>query len=206
MSDFEPMDIAACYGTDPTSRAISWLTASPFAPRRLRRGPSHVAVICQVDGLPAWIESTTLCSHRCLVRGTKVAGCQVHPAELRIQDYVSSGGHVDLYRLSPVDRLSGSESQLLTRILIRHFVGRNVTYDVGGALLSGTRLFKHTRLLPSADLNQLFCSELAAKVLMRLGRLNRDNPTKYNPSTLLRQLVCEGTMQFERSFASEEQR
>ena len=93
---------------------------------------------------------------------------------------------------------------LLSRILIRHFVGRSVTYDMGGALLSGTRLFKHTRLLPSADLNQLFCSELAAKVLMRLGRLNRDNPTKYNPGTLLRQLVREGTMQFERSFSSKE--
>lgn len=204
MSDFEPLDIAACYGTDPTSRAISWLTASPFSPRRLRRGPSHVAVICHVDGFPSWIESTTFCRHRCLVRGTRVTGCQVHPAELRIQDYVSSGGHVDLYRLSPVDRLSSSEAQLLSRILIRHFVGRSVTYDMGGALLSGTRVFKHTRLLPSADLNQLFCSELAAKVLMRLGRLNRDNPTKYNPSTLLRQLVHEGTMQFERSFSSKE--
>ena len=204
MSDFEPLDIAACYGTDPTSRAISWLTASPFSPRRLRRGPSHVAVICHVDGFPSWIESTTFCRHRCLVRDTRVTGCQVHPAELRIQDYVSSGGHVDLYRLSPVDRLSSAESLLLSRILIRHFVGRSVTYDMGGALLSGTRLFKHTRLLPSADLNQLFCSELAAKVLMRLGRLNRDNPTKYNPSTLLRQLVREGTMQFERSFSSKE--
>ena len=204
MSDFEPLDIAACYGTDPTSRAISWLTASPFSPRRLRRGPSHVAVICHVDGFPSWIESTTFCRHRCLERGTRVTGCQVHPAELRIQDYVSSGGHVDLYRLSPVDRLSSAESLLLSRILIRHFVGRSVTYDMGGALLSGTRLFKHTRLLPSADLNQLFCSELAAKVLMRLGRLNRDNPTKYNPGTLLRQLVREGTMQFERSFSSKE--
>ena len=201
MSDFEPLDIAACYGTDPTSRAISWMTASPFAPRRLRRGPSHVAVVCHVEGLPVWIESTTLCRHRCLVRHEKVAGCQVHPVETRINDYVTAGGHVDLYRLSPVDRLSKIESNLLSRILIRHFVGRNVTYDVGGALLSGTRLFKHTRLLPSADLNQLFCSELAAKVLMRLGRLNRDNPTKYNPGTLLRQLVREGTMQFERTFS-----
>ena len=203
MSDFEPLDIAACYGTDPTSKAISWLTASPFAPRRLRRGPSHVAVICHLDGRTVWIESTTLCPHPCLVRHAKVAGCQVHPVEVRIQDYVASGGHVDLYRLSPVDRLSSSESQLLTRILIRHFVGRSVTYDVGGALLSGTRLFKHTRLLPSADLNQLFCSELAAKVLMRLGRLNRDNPTKYNPASLLRQLVREGTVQFERTHRKE---
>ena len=203
MSDFEPLDIAACYGTDPTSRAISWLTASPFAPRRLRRGPSHVAVICHFHEMPVLIESTTLCRHSCLIHGERISGCQAHQPEIRINDYLSAGGHVDLYRLSPVDRLSNSESELLSRILIRHFVGRNVTYDMGGALLSGTRLFKHTRLLPSADLNQLFCSELAAKVLMRLGRLNRDNPTKYNPGTLLRQLIREGTMQFERSFQRE---
>ena len=38
---------------------------------------------------------------------------------------------------------------------------------------------------------------------MRLGRLNRDNPTKYNPGALLRQLIREGTMQFERSFQRE---
>lgn len=144
-----------------------------------------------------------MCRHTCLVHGERIAGCQAHEPELRIDDYLSKGGYVDLYRLSPVDRLSHHETELLTRILIRHFVGRNVTYDIGGALLSGTRLFKHTRLLPSADLNQLFCSELAAKVLMRLGRLNRDNPTKYNPSTLLRQLVREGTMQFERTFSRE---
>lgn len=203
MSDFEPLDIAACYGTDPASKAISWLTASPFAPRRLRRGPSHVAVICEFHELAVWVEATTLCRHTCLVHGERIAGCQAHLPELRIHDYVSRGGHVDLYRLSSVDRLSRNESELLTRILIRHFVGRKVTYDAGGALLSGTRLFKHTRLLPSADLNQLFCSELVAKVLMRLGRLNRDNPTKYNPSTLLRQLVREGTLQLKRTFASE---
>lgn len=200
MNDFETLDIAACYGTDITSRTISWLTCAPSAPRRLRLGPSHVAIICRFHEQPVWVESTTLCRHTCLVHGERIIGCQAHEPELRIHDYVSTGGYVDLYRLSAVDRLSQAESQLLTRILIRHFVGRNVSYDRGGAMLSGTRLFKHTRFLPGADLNQLFCSELAAKVLMRLGRMNRDNPTKFSPGALLRQLVREGTMQFERTF------
>lgn len=203
MDDFQSLDLLACYGTDATARAITWLTASALAPRRLRLGPSHVAVISQHHGSPLWMESTTLCPHPCAVLGYRVEGVQAHLPEQRIQDYVSTGGRVDVYRLSPIDRLSQSESELLSKILIRHFIGRLVTYDLGGALLSGTRLFKRTRLLPAADLNELFCSELVAAVLMRLGRLNRANPTRYNPACLLRQVVREGTFQFERSYSRE---
>jgi len=204
MDDFQPLDLLACYGTDATARAITWLTASALAPRRLRLGPSHIALICKHHDAPLWLESTTLCSHPCVILGRQISGVQAHLPEIRINDYVQAGGRVDLYRLSPIDRLSETESELLTRILIRHFIGRQVTYDMGGALLSGTRLFKRTRLLPSADLNELFCSELVAAVLMRLGRLNRANPTRYNPACLLRQLVREGTFQFEREFTGKE--
>ena len=203
MDDFQPLDLLACYGTDATARAITWLTASALAPRRLRLGPSHVAVICEHHGSPLWLESTTLCPHPCAVLGYRVEGVQAHLPEERIQDYVSAGGRVDVYRLSAIDRLSQSESELLSKVLIRHFLGRLVTYDLGGALLSGTRLFKRTRLLPAADLNELFCSELVAAVLMRLGRLNRANPTRYNPACLLRQVVRQGTFQFERSYSPE---
>ena len=202
--DFQPLDLAACYGADWTGRLISYGTASLLAPRRLRIGPSHIALICEHHGSPVWVESTTLCAHPCVILGRHISGVQAHLPEMRIQDYVQSGGHVDLYRFSPIDRLSQPESELLTRILIRHFIGRQVTYDMGGALLSGTRLFKRTRLLPSADLNELFCSELVAAVLMRLGRLNRANPTRYNPACLLRQLVREGTYQFEREFTGKD--
>ncbi|WP_145201186.1 hypothetical protein [Thalassoglobus polymorphus] len=203
MDDFQPLDLLACYGTDATARAITWLTASALAPRRLRLGPSHVAVICEHHGSPLWLESTTLCPHPCAVLGYRVEGVQAHLPEQRIHDYVSAGGRVGVYRLSAIDRLSQSESELLSKILIRHFLGRLVTYDLGGALLSGTRLFKRTRLLPAADLNELFCSELVAAVLMRLGRLNRANPTRYNPACLLRQVVRQGTFQFQRSYAPE---
>ena len=199
--EFQPGDLVACYGTEFVAKAISYGTASLLAPRRLRIGPSHVAVICEHHGSPVWIESTTLCAHPCVILGYPISGVQAHLPEDRIDDYVKPGGRVDLYRLSPIDRLNAGESQLLTRILVKHFIGRRVEYDTGGALLSGTRLFKRTRLLPGADLNELFCSELVAKVLMRLGRMNRDNPTKYNPACLLRQLVREGTVQFERRFS-----
>ncbi len=200
--EFHTLDLLACYSPSWTGRVISYGTASLLAPRRLRIGPSHIAVICQYHGSPVWVESTTLSRHPCAILGRPVKGVQAHLPELRIQDYVNEGGHVDLYRLSPIDRLVDEESDLLSRILVKHFIGKEVTYDMGGALLSGTRLFKRTRLLPHADLNELFCSELVAAVLMRLNRMNRDNPTRYNPADLLRQLVREGTFQFEREYNS----
>ena len=198
--EFQPLDIAACYGTSIPAKAISYGTASLLAPSRLRIGPSHVAVLCEFNGTMVWIESTTFCPHPCVILGDTIDGCQAHFPEDRIRDYTRSGGRVDLYRLSPIDRLSQNESQLLTRILVRHFLGQRITYDLGGALISGTRLFKRTRLLPAADLNELFCSELVAAVLMRLGRMNRDNPTRYNPACLLRRVVRDGTFQFERTY------
>ncbi len=201
--DFQALDLLACYSPSWTGRVISYGTASLLAPQRLRIGPSHIAVICQFRGSPVWVESTTLSPHPCVILRRPVNGVQAHLPQLRIQDYVSEGGHVDLYRLSPIDRLGSEESLLLSRILIQHFIGKEITYDMGGALLSGTRFFKRTRLLPRADMNELFCSELVAAVLMRLNRMNRDNPTRYNPACLLRQLVREGTFQFEREFSSE---
>jgi len=201
--EFHPGDLAACYGRDWVSRVISYGTASLFAPRRLRIGPSHVAMLCQHRGSSLWLESTTLCGHPCAILGYPVSGVQSHLPEDRIRDYIDDGGRVDIYRLTGIDRLTHSESKLLSRILIKHFLGRLVTYDTGGALLSGTRLFKRTRLFPKADLNELFCSELVAAVLMRLGRMNRANPTRYNPACLLRQLVREGTYQFHTSFSRE---
>lgn len=200
---FEPLDIAACYGTGFTAKAISYGTASLLAPPRLKIGPSHVATFCEYQQRMVWIESTTLCPHPCEITGRPINGCQAHHPETRIADYLADGGRVDLYRLSPIEKLSKEERELLSRILIRHFVGREVTYDLGGALLSGTRLFKRTRLLPSADLNELFCSELVAAVCMRLGRMNRSNPTQFNPACLLRELVRNGTYQFCHSFTKE---
>ena len=200
---FQPGDLAACFGRDWVSRTISIGTASLFSPRRLRIGPSHVAIFCQHRGTQLWLESTTLCRHPCAILGYPVSGVQSHLPEDRIGDYINDGGRVDIYRLTAIDRLSQTETTLLSRILLNHFLGRLIAYDTGGALLSGTRLFKWSRLFPKADLNQLFCSELVAAVLMRLGRMNRANPTRYNPATLLRQLVRVGTYQFHHSFSQE---
>lgn len=105
------------------------------------------------------------------------------------------GGFVDIYRLTPINRFSVEEQRLLTRILIDHFVRPGLNYDWRGAAYSGTRLLQASRLFPVADLEELFCSELVAAVLMRLNRLNHANPARYHPARLLRELVRTGKYQ-----------
>ena len=197
---FQSGDIAACFGTDVTSRTISALTSSPLAPHRLRWAPSHVAIVADWQKDTLWIESTTLCPHPCEFHQRTIEGPQAHQPLVRIADYVQAGGRVDIYRPTPVNQLCKSERHLLSDVLINNFVLASLPYDLAGALLSGTWLLQRTRLFPDADFHSLFCSELVAAVLMRLGRLNRDNPTRYHPGRLLRTLVRTGTYQFVESY------
>ena len=183
--DFQPGDVVACFGRDAAARVISWATAWPLAPRGLRVGPSHVAIICD-DGRPIWVESTTLCRRPCLVRRRPVTGVQAHRPHDRLADY--RGGRVDVYRFHGLAKLSGGEQALLRR-MVDHLLAEQGDYDLGGALISGTRLL---RFLPGAELRTLFCSELVAAVLMRLGRLNHANPARFHPARLLRDLVRTG--------------
>ena len=191
----QPGDLAACYGADRVSRGITWATVNPLAPAGLRLGPSHVAMIVpQLQGGSLWCESTTLCARPCLIRRRPVSGCQAHLPADRIADYLASGGRVDIWRLSRIDRLQPGEIGLLRDLVLHQFVGHGIGYDLGGALLSGRRLRTLPRLM-CADLEQLFCSELCAAVLMRLNRLCRENPSWFNPARLLRRLFGQGTYQ-----------
>lgn len=196
--DFEPADLMACYGTNVLGRVISLGTLTPFAPKRLKYGPSHVALMAECNRSFLWIESTSICKRNCVINGRKISGVQAHRPEDRLADYTASGGWVDLYRLTPIESLSTSESRFLTWILMEHFMG--VSYDTTGALISGSRVLKHTRLIPGADAKHLFCSEMVSAILMRLRRLNRDNPTKFNPACLLRTLVRQGTARYIRTY------
>lgn len=193
-------DIIACYGTDAVSRMISLGTSSLLAPRGTRIAPSHVAIIADFDGSPLWCESTMLSERQCLLSHRLVRGVQVHPPEGRIRDYVDRGGRVVVFRLSPIDTLTAEEGAMITQ-MIRGFVSVQATYDTIGALISGTRIFKRTRIVPllshwlRIDLDALFCSEMIAAILQRIGRMNRDNPTKFSPASLVRTVVNQGTYQ-----------
>jgi len=191
-------DVLACYGTDVVSRIISLGTSSLLAPRGTRFAPSHVAIVAEIDGDRLWCESTMHSERECILSRRLVRGVQVHYAEDRVRDYVERGGRVVVFRLSPIDALTHEEQKTITQI-IRDFVSVQATYDTIGALISGTRIFKRTRLIPllsnwlPIDLDALFCSEMIAAILQRAGRMNRDNPTKFSPANLVRTLVNQGT-------------
>lgn len=199
MSRFEPGDIFACYGADAVSRTITLGTINPFAPKGLRLGPSHVAIAAPWrrprstyrENKLVWIESTSLSASPCLIRKGLVSGMQAHEPKERLKEYAS--GRVDLYRLTDIQKLTSDEGLLLGKILVEHFIEREIAYDYQGALLAGMRAFQRTRLFPGADLHSVFCSEVVAACLMRLFRMNRKNPTRYSPASLLRELVDQGT-------------
>lgn len=192
MSDWQPGDILACFGSEPVSRAISVGTFCPIAPHGLRLAPSHVSIVADWMGSPCVFESTTLANRPCLIRRKVVSGIQCHRPECRAWDYAHRGGRVDVYRLTHWNRLSSRETFELSELL-KSMTVEGLTYDTVGALLSGTRVFQLTKFFPSADLEHLFCSELVAFSLMKLCRLSRTNPTRFNPGRLCRRLVSEGT-------------
>ena len=208
----QPGDVFACWGADPLSRAISLETSSLFGPSGMRFGPSHVAIACprwfpHDHRVCYWWESTTLASEPCLEAGHIVSGCQVHEIEARIREYASGGGCVSVYRLTRFDALTATETRQL-RNLLGETVGCSgdtprdpVTYDTAGALCSGTRLIRRFTLWHN-QLEELFCSELLAAVLQRLGRLCRQNPSSFTPAKLLRRLLTEGTYQLYVTFNS----
>jgi hypothetical protein len=195
----EPGDIFACFGADSVSRLISWQTAIPWAPSALRFGPSHVAIASQLDAIRGaelvWIESTTLTRRRCLFRGESVHGCQVHQIADRVSDYVNAGGRVDVYRLTPINRLTAGNVRELAQDL-EWYVREAYGYDAASALFSGTKLIRAVDKVFSfwtPAPHSVFCSQLLAAELQALGLMNRDNPQRFHPGRLVRQLVRQGT-------------
>lgn len=193
----EAGDIAACYGTCRVSRMIRYGTASLFGPRRLRVGPSHVAILVEHRQLGlVWVESTTLSPLPCLIKRHHVSGMQAHDPDDAIATYAEAGGWVDIYRPAPLYRFTLDEELFLSSI-VTNLIKEDVKYDTAGAALAGTKVFKLSRLFPGADLEKIFCSELVAAILQRLNRMNKRNPAKYHPAGLLRQLVSQGTYRFQ---------
>lgn len=184
--DWMPGDLLFCYGGDMISRVISWGTTWPIDPWSCWRPPSHVGMIVSCGRFDrVLIESTSLCQTPCLAHGVRRAGIQIHTPEERIEDYTRTGGEVEVYRLSGLHRLS-LDHDLLER-LAQRLLHEQAPYDTLGALVSGTRLSGWLRCA-RADLSRLFCSEMVAALLMSLGMMNQENPRRYSPGRLLREL------------------
>lgn len=178
-------DIIAFYGQDWRSRIIEAVTA----------GPSHVGIVCEWP-MPAThggydielvlIEATTMCPRPCLLQEVEMNGVQAQRPRDRVADY---DGHAQLYRLADHWTLSEDENDDLTELLAG-FIGK--PYDYRGALWSGTRILKYLPRMPYSDLGTLFCSELIATCVQRLGRLCVTNAGFFNPASLVHALVKSG--------------
>lgn len=200
--NIEAGDIFACWGTDAVSRLIAIETSLltwPFAPRGLKLSPSHVAIACPRfapnHSRCYWFESTTLAHRECLEAGRPVCGVQVHAVGDRLQDYCGRG-RVDLYRLTPINALTGQQMRDMRSDLLEWFVRKRIGYDMAGAVFSGTRVIRSIDKITgwlTPGMESVFCSQLIAAELMSLCRMNRDNPLRYNPGRLLRTLVQQGT-------------
>lgn len=201
-----PGDLFACWGADWLSRCISLETSSVFGPADVRWAPSHVGLACpHLRDNPKqclWWESTTLSARPCLLAGSPVRGCQVHPITERLIDYLRPGGRVRVYRLTSLDALSWEEVRQLHAMLLE-FVSQYdeppISYDTAGALLSGTRIVRRFSVWRN-QLESLFCSELIAAVLQRLNRLCRQNPAAFTPGRLVRCLRHQGTYRLHGTF------
>jgi hypothetical protein len=177
--DWRAGDVLLFWGRSWKSRIIELVTC----------GPSHVGLIADApDGsrLLLW-ESTTLCDLPDCIDRQHRQGVQAQDPDQRVATY---DGRVARMRLAPLWHLDSLERDLLRR-MTGHLHGED--YDLAGALLAGTRVFKWTRCMPYPDLGSLFCSEMVAALLMRLGRLPLGHPGRYSPASLARHLRTCGT-------------
>lgn len=174
---WEAGDLVLFWGRGWTSRIIELGT----------RGPSHVGIIAPSGEKLLLFESTTLCNLPCEIARRRHSGVQAHDPDARIESYE---GRIARLRLADDWKLDEEERELLGRLVLRKI---GFGYDAPGAILSGTKLFRFSRLMPYPDVGSLFCSEMCAHVLMRLQRLELDNSSKFNPGYLVRRLRAAGT-------------
>lgn len=178
MPDLRTGDVIACWGLDPVSLIISGMTASPLPPWRFAWSPSHVAMVMEDERGPWWFESTLM------VEGK--AGAQWHnPAQ-----------RWDAYRgrclvLRPTVEIDLDQRERMAGELNK-FVAARVEYDLGGAILSGTRFLRW--LVPASN-SRLFCSEMVARVLQVGQLMNWGSPAGYSPGRLCRELVKSGAFE-----------
>ncbi|MHB1033263.1 MAG: hypothetical protein ACYC35_05050 [Pirellulales bacterium] len=203
-NDFRSGDLLAFSGRGCLSRWIQIGTCSKWShvggiawtPKRqlqnLRRsGVLDVPEARLADWRDCYLlyEATTLVNLPCRITGRPIRGVQAHQPAERLAGY---DGRAWRLRLDPDWRLSAEESTRLTAYLVSK-IGRR--YDERGALLSGTRLLKRHWWWGRADLATLFCSELWAGALERIGRLPIENPSTFSPAELIRAMVFHGVYQ-----------
>lgn len=200
--DWQPGDLLAFHGTDLISRVIKLGTCWPIDRRSCWNPPTHVGMIVPARGGLLLFESTTLCGHACLSARDHVAGVQIHDPKERVLDYRADDGQVDLYRLTLLNQLTLRDRQDLTAMVNDCLLAR-LKYDTRGAVFSATKSSVLLRRVLQADLETVFCSELLAALLQRLGLLSRAYiPSHFSPGRLIRELKRTGVYRREKSWTS----
>jgi len=135
------------------------------------------------------IESTTLATEPCNIRGLPMRGVQAHNPITRIKRYE---GEVWLLRRNPDFEYrwaAAGGSEAWTEDLLSHFGSR---YDTFGAALSGSRWLKMLLSFRAADRSTVFCSEIVRRSLQRMNLVNLGNSGMVTPGGLIDDLLESG--------------
>lgn len=141
-------------------------------------GISHVGIIATLDKRILLFDSTEA-PGVCSVTGNFHRGVQAHHLSDVLADYKGRVWHYPLYR-----RLYQHENDRLG-VYLGGVLGHG--YDKAGAVRAGGLLFaKLNALIYGQDLAELFCSELLAAALSRIGIFPTVNASRWNPNKLIR--------------------
>lgn len=195
---FETGDLLFFWGTDRLSRFI----------RAGTWGPSHVGMVVTFDPEgPLLVESTTLLDTPCRVKGKRIAGVQANDIDARIRQYTANGGKVEVWRLTPKNRLFGWQKDYLATYAYHRYLGK--PYDTRQAIGSGANVAKwwlKKRFgwagVGAEDRTKFFCAELSICQLQDIGLFLTDlswsglrfevNPSDYSPAEFRRAIRSEG--------------
>lgn len=149
-----------------------------------RWGLSHIGIICSYRGVRYLFESTTLGDTPCDILQRKVNGVQAH----RLYDILERPGRVWKYKINKA--LDDSQHRALLLNLLAQL---GTPYDYKGAARSGGFLIRQVgSILRRQDISKLFCSELVAFVLTKIGHAVINNASAQSPNSLARRLVRDG--------------
>ena len=149
-------------------------------------GVSHVGIVCGPPTELMVYESTSFGRPPCAIQGKRVSGVQAH----RLSDFLKFNKDATVWHYPLRCALYG-EQQVRLQGTLDSLLG--VPYDTRGAIQAGGFFFRIVQsYLHGEATATLFCSEMTAWVLTRIGVMHTHNSSKWNPNRLCRWLVRQG--------------
>ncbi len=172
--EFKVGDIIACSGYAWTSFFINIATYGIPGYHA-----SHVGIIGEYNGELLLFESTTLDELPCVIQGKSIDGVKAVRLKDRFEQYSGRMWHYPIYR-----PLFTNEANRLNAFLLETI---GVPYDHIGAIRAGGIGWSwFESMIHRADLGSIFCSELCAAGHTKIGLLQTDNVSRWNPNRFLR--------------------